>query len=215
MRAITFVVTPPKSHPAYQMFDEESPFTRERIYNLNVLEDGTMVLLGRVRGDLEQIRLVVEAQLDTLGFSISGTDGDGGLVYIHVRPPTEIKPFLELPREHEVFFEYPIEGTRDGRLRVVMIGETNEALQQALADMPETMDFTIERISAYSDESGAVLAVLTDRQREVLDVALDLKYYDVPRQATHHDIAEQLGLSVGTVTEHLQKIEARVFGAFR
>ncbi|MFC6961493.1 helix-turn-helix domain-containing protein [Halocatena marina] len=215
MRAITFVVTPPKSHPAYQMFDEESQFTRERIYNLNVLEDGTMVLLGRVRGDLEQIRLVVEAQLDTLGFSISGTDGDGGLVYIHVHPPTEIKRFLELPREHEVFFDFPVEGTRDGKLRFVMIGETNEVLQQALADMPETMDFTIERISAYSDESGAVLAVLTDRQRDVLDVALELNYYDAPRQATHHDIAEQLGLSVGTVTEHLQKIEASVFGAFR
>lgn len=215
MRAITFVVTPPKSHPAYQMFDEESQFTRERIYNLNVLEDGTMVLLGRVRGDLEQIRLVVEEQLDTLGFSISGSDGDGGLVYIHVQPPTEIKRFLELPREHEVFFDFPIEGTRDGKLRFVMIGETNEVLQQALADMPETMDFTIERISAYSDESGAVLAVLTDRQRDVLDVALELNYYDAPRQATHHDIAEQLGLSVGTVTEHLQKIEAKVFGTLR
>jgi predicted DNA binding protein len=46
----------------------------------------------------------------------------------------------------------------------------------------------------------------------VLDVALDLGYYEVPRRATHRDVAEQMDLSVGTVTEHLQKVEARVFG---
>ncbi|MFB9806579.1 helix-turn-helix domain-containing protein [Haladaptatus pallidirubidus] len=55
------------------------------------------------------------------------------------------------------------------------------------------------------------MALLTDRQREVMDVALDLGYYDVPRQATHRDIADRMGLSVGTVGEHLQKIESRVF----
>jgi predicted DNA binding protein len=57
--------------------------------------------------------------------------------------------------------------------------------------------------------------VLTERQQEVLEVALELGYYDVPRQATHNDIAERLDLSVGTVGEHLQKIEARVFKTLR
>jgi len=48
-----------------------------------------------------------------------------------------------------------------------------------------------------------------------LDVALDCGYYEVPRQATHRDIAEQLGVSPPTVSEHLQKIEARMFGTIR
>jgi predicted DNA binding protein len=49
----------------------------------------------------------------------------------------------------------------------------------------------------------------------VLEIALELGYYTVQREATHRDIADRLGLSVGTVGEHLQKIEPRVFEAFR
>jgi predicted DNA binding protein len=35
----------------------------------------------------------------------------------------------------------------------------------------------------------------------------------MPRRATHDDIAERTGLSPSTVSEHMQKIEAGVFGA--
>jgi predicted DNA binding protein len=125
-----------------------------------------------------------------------------------------MKRFLELPRTHEVFFDFPIGSTADGRLRVVMIGETSEVLRTALADLPPALDVTVERIGPYPD-GGELVSLLTDRQREVLDVALDLGYYDVPRGATHRDVAERLGLSVGTVSEHLQKIESRVFETVR
>ena len=47
------------------------------------------------------------------------------------------------------------------------------------------------------------------------DAALDLGYYDGLRRATQRDAADRLGRSAGTVGEHLQKIESRVFGAFR
>lgn len=56
-----------------------------------------------------------------------------------------------------------------------------------------------------------LLRLLTDRQREVRAVAEKLGYYDTPRRATHEDVADRIGLSIGTVTEHLQKIEASVF----
>ncbi len=126
-----------------------------------------------------------------------------------------MKRFLELPRIHEVFFNFPIGSTSDGRLSVEMLGETNDVLREALADVPPQLDVTIERIGPYPDAGGHIVALLTDRQREVLDVALSLGYYDVPRQATHSDIAEQLDCSVATVGEHLQKIESRVFKHIR
>ncbi len=213
MRAVTFLVRPPRSHPAYRLFDETSPLRREHIYNLNLLEDGTIVLLGRVSGDLDRARRFVEAEPHLLGFSISGEDDEGAMVFVHARPPPAVTRFLELRREHEVFFEFPIEGTRDGKLRVVMIGETNEMLQSALADVPAELDATVERIRPYPEHPDDFRGVLTDRQREVLDAALDLGYYEVPRRATHEDIADEMGLTTPTVTEHLQKVEARVFAA--
>lgn len=51
--------------------------------------------------------------------------------------------------------------------------------------------------------------------RDVGRDGVALGYDDVPRGATHRDIADRLGLSVGTVSEHLQKVESRVFASMR
>lgn len=216
MRAVTFTLDQPSGpHIAYRMFGADSDFDREQIYQLNVLEDGTVVLLGRLRGDLDEARQLLDAHDDVLGYSISSADPQHGLVYVHARPPAVMERFLKLPRTHEVFYEFPMGSTGDGRLRVQMLGESNDVLREALADMPPELDVSIERIGPYLETGEHLLDLLTDRQREVLDVALDLGYYDVPRKATHRDIAERLSLSVGTVGEHLQKIESRVFNNIR
>lgn len=94
-----------------------------------------------------------------------------------------------------------------------MIGESNEALQRALDSVPDDVDTTVERIGAYPPDTSDLEALLTDRQREVLTVAMQLGYYDSPRAATHDDIADAMGLAPATVSEHLQKIESRVFQA--
>ena len=215
MRAATLLLTPPEgTHPAERVFDADSGVTRERVHHVNVLDDGTAVLLGRVRGDLDRVRETVEARPETLGYSLSADAPDSALLFVHTRPPPAVRRFLELPRTHEVFFDFPIEGTSDGRLRVAVVGKSNEVIGRALADVPAEIGLTVERIGAYPDDPTSVVALLTDRQREVLDAAVDLGYYEVPRQATHRDVAERMDLSVGTVTEHLQKVEARVFGSF-
>lgn len=214
MRAVTFTVGQTAgSHVAYRMFGPDAAFERDRIFHLNVLADGTVVLLGRLRGDLDDARTLLREHEDVLGFSVSNEEGDAALVFLHARPPAELQAFLELPRTHEVFFEFPLGTTADGRLEVVMVGETNRVLEAALSSLPPALDVSIERIGPYVGAGASPLDQLTDRQREVLDVAMDLGYYDVPRAATHRDVADRLELSVGTVSEHLQKIESRVFEA--
>ena len=52
---------------------------------------------------------------------------------------------------------------------------------------------------------------LTDRQREVLQTAYDMGYYDVPRDAATDNIASELDLDPSTVAEHLQRAERNVF----
>lgn len=216
MRAVTFTLDRPDSpHIAYRLFESDPVVEREEIYHLNVLADESVVLLARVSGDVESATRLLEERPEILGYSLSSGEAHGGLLYVHARPPPEIKQFLTLPRTHEVFFDFPLESTSDGRLRVVMLGETNEILQDALAEVPAELDATVERIGSYPDAGETITSVLTERQQEVLEVALELGYYDVPRQATHNDIAERLDLSVGTVGEHLQKIEARVFNTLR
>jgi predicted DNA binding protein len=212
VRAVTLLVRPPPElDPTTRATDPG--YVRERLQHVSLLDDGTVAVLTRVRGDLDAVRAGVESMPGVLGYSVSGEDDAGGLVYVHLQPPTSVRGFVELPRRHEVFFEFPIESTRDGRLRVVMVGETNAVLGRALADVPADLEVSVERFGAYRDEPRSVGDMLTDRQREVLRAAVEAGYYEVPRRATHRDVAERLGLSVGTVSEHLQKAEARVFGS--
>ncbi|MFB9804846.1 helix-turn-helix domain-containing protein [Haladaptatus pallidirubidus] len=35
-------------------------------------------------------------------------------------------------------------------------------------------------------------------------------YYDIPRRATQQDLAAELGLSQGTIGEHLRRAEAKI-----
>jgi hypothetical protein len=143
MRAVTFTLDRPDSpHIAYRLFETDPVVEQEEIYHLNVLADESVVLLARVSGDVESATRLLEERPEILGYSLSSGEDHGGLLYVHARPPPEIKQFLTLPRTHEVFFDFPLESTSDGRLRVVMLGETNEILQDALAEVPAELDAT-------------------------------------------------------------------------
>jgi predicted DNA binding protein len=188
-------------------------FTRGTIHQFSILEDGTAVVLRELSGDLDCARSLLEHHDTTLGYSVSGGSQGEGLAYVHAEPPGSIAEVVTLPRRYELILDFPLEGVGEQEIRVTMVSESRSVLQRALADIPDRVNLTIERIGAYPEDMSDVTAVLTDRQQEILDVATDLGYYDVPRQATHEDIAEETGLSPSTVSEHMQKIEARAFGA--
>ncbi|MFC6975764.1 helix-turn-helix domain-containing protein [Halomicroarcula sp. GCM10025709] len=54
---------------------------------------------------------------------------------------------------------------------------------------------------------------LSDRQREAVEAALSLGYYDIPRTATHEAVADALDCAPSTAAEHLRKAESRVLHA--
>ena len=55
-----------------------------------------------------------------------------------------------------------------------------------------------------------MLSALTDRQLEVFRTAVESGYYEIPRRATHKEIADSLGCAPSTIDEHLRKAESRV-----
>ena len=67
----------------------------------------------------------------------------------------------------------------------------------------------LHRLGEY--EGGQqTLDALTDRQLEVLQTAYDMGFYEVPRKASTDDIADEVGLDGGTVSEHLQRAERNI-----
>ncbi|RQG92299.1 helix-turn-helix domain-containing protein [Natrarchaeobius chitinivorans] len=64
----------------------------------------------------------------------------------------------------------------------------------------------LHRLGEYEGGQRA-LDALTDRQLEVLQTAYDMGFYEVPREASVGDVADEIGLDDGTVSEHLQRAE--------
>jgi predicted DNA binding protein len=110
-----------------------------------------------------------------------------------------------LPRTERV-------SVQEGAFASTSVG-SQERLREMVARLEATgVDATLERLGGYRVETTP-LDGLTDRQREVLEVAYERGYYDVPRAATTDDVASDLGLHDSTVAEHLQRAERNLVGA--
>jgi predicted DNA binding protein len=64
----------------------------------------------------------------------------------------------------------------------------------------------LEKLGAYEGRKKP-LDALTDRQREVIRRAFELGHYEVPREVSTEDVAEELDVDSSTVAEHLQRAE--------
>ena len=64
----------------------------------------------------------------------------------------------------------------------------------------------LRKLGGYEGEPRP-LDQLTDRQREVIQTAYDMGYYEVPREVSTDDVAAEFDLDPSTVAEHLQRAE--------
>lgn len=94
----------------------------------------------------------------------------------------------------------------DDGVDVAMVG-SQEDIAREIGDYGEAgMNVLLRRISDY-DGPRNTLDALTERQREILQTAYDLGYFDVPRSVSTTDVADELELDSSTVAEHLQRAE--------
>lgn len=88
--------------------------------------------------------------------------------------------------------------------------------QDALARSVEAyedlgIDVALLRMADYGGPRTA-LDALTDRQREILETAHELGYFELPRGASAAEVAAALDLDPSTVTEHLRRAERNLLG---
>jgi len=69
----------------------------------------------------------------------------------------------------------------------------------------------LRKLGAY-EARDQPLDELTERQREVIEIAFEMGYYEVPREVSADDIASELDIDPSTVTEHLQRAERNLLG---
>jgi predicted DNA binding protein len=123
-----------------------------------------------------------------------------------------VRQILERRRNSDIVVETPIQINANGSLRVTYLGSESE-LQSLFQQVSTDTDLSFEVLETgtYEPDDASLTRLLTARQQEVLEAAVRVGYYSAPRDGTHQDVAEDVGIAPTTAGEHLRKIEERVF----
>jgi predicted DNA binding protein len=198
-------------HPLGQALVEEPSVERGNITWVELLDDGTAILIGKAWGDESRYREILRESPYVLDFNVTSGE-DWWYSYTHFEPTDTTREMLATKYESGLVMEMPITVDPDGAMEVTLVGP-EEAFRQGF-EQPESAEYEFEIIETgpYHPDLNDLYVSLTERQREILDTALELGYYEAPREATHEDIAQVVDISPSTIGEHLQKIEACVLG---
>lgn len=105
--------------------------------------------------------------------------------------------------------------TTESPLQVVLELEDDDTfrqLMQLVSDASLAVDTKEIRAARLSADSSATvdLSVLTDKQRQTVELALREGYYERPREADLTELAEQLDLSKSAVSQRLRTAERKL-----
>jgi predicted DNA binding protein len=196
-------------HPVDDALATAPSITRETLRYDGARQDGTGVLLYQLRGNPAVLSEVFADRSDIIQYdTIDVLDGVFQL-YLRVRFEESSGALDECLFDRGLVIDPPVVFTSRDGLHMTVIG-TAEMVQGAMECFPSEIACSVERIGQYTGGNQLLLSPLTDRQREVLETAFEMGYYEVPRRTTHQDIAAVLDLSGSTVDEHLQKAECRL-----
>lgn len=107
----------------------------------------------------------------------------------------------------------------DGTLYVSFHAPDLETVQEIVNALQEHFSGVSLRKLTHSDEQAGTDLVfvdrsrLTTRQREVLQTAYDMGYFEHPKEANAGDVAEALKISPSTFSEHLAAAQRKVLEA--
>jgi predicted DNA binding protein len=197
-------------HPLGEQLTADPAIERRAIHHVELLPDDTVLLFAEASGDRERYARVMEESPHVVDYL---TAGDDRWMAVSQFEPTEpVRRALELRRESQLVIETPIRVTSDGSIKMTCLG-TDETFEKLSEDVGEAESLRIELLEMgdYDPDDSSFRRMFTSRQEEVLETAVDLGYFDVPRQAELNDVAEVVGITPTTASEHLRKAEQRVF----
>jgi predicted DNA binding protein len=195
-------------HPMYDVLANADFVDRATALQWNFTGDA-LGILHYIEGDIEAYRAVAEETPEVLGYELEPAGEDAFYAYIRDDTTDAVERMFSPITHGGLVGVPPIVYHGDGTVTLSLFGP-NDELQAALEAIPDPVRVDIEEISGLSAMAPAIESRLSDRQREALTVALDIGYYDVPREASHEDIAAELGCAPSTAAEHLRKAESTV-----
>ena len=210
MWEVSYRITPESGY-----FDEgetvlwDAGIALESIRSMEFVEDGSVVVVYEVGGDAETLRSCLDAAPEKIiDYSIT-EDSDPLVAQLWLYPDETLEQLLGVHRSFGVSVEFPISyvGQDPATIELVETGPRNE-LRDRIEQTREIADVHINHVHRHKPGTQQLFRELTDRQQEVLQAAVEAGYYQIPREATHQTIADELGCSKSVVGQHLRRVEA-------
>ena len=211
MRYFDLTLTPEDGsiHPVDRAIAASAAVTRQAIMHFDALADGSAILLYRLEGTPDPLIEALSDHPDVLAHDLMDLEDDGFHLYLHVSPDGSARKLMDLAEEYALIIETPFEFIHGNSVRMTVIGD-HDMLRSAIEELPGSLTVSVDQVGTYAPDRRDMLSALTDRQLEVFRTAVESGYYEIPRRATHKEIADSLECAPSTVDEHLRKAESRV-----
>ncbi|MFC7138028.1 helix-turn-helix domain-containing protein [Halobaculum litoreum] len=195
-------------HPLETAIEGSPAVTIETTHQINRTGE-RFVELSEFSGDMATLERLLAAESSVHDFAVTP---ETGLVYLEYEQSSSMTQLFAILKAYSLILALPVEYTDEyGKrgVRLTVVG-TESAISRITADLPSEIGLYPERVGEYVPERGHLEELLTDRQRDVFETAVRLGYYEVPREATHEEIAAEVDRASATVSEQLQRIEANL-----
>lgn len=198
-------------HPMYELL-ASAPYL-DRVVGLHWNFSGDRLgFMAYVEGDVESFRAEVERIPEVLDHEITTTGADAFYAYVLDATNEVSRQLFGTFTRGSLLIVPPIEYGGDGTVTFSVFGPAGE-VQDAIDGVPDPVDVEVHEVTGMAASPAGVDGRLSDRQREAVEAALDVGYYDIPRTGSQEDVAAAMGCAPSTAAEHLRKAESTVLRA--
>ena len=198
--------------PLYRRLAGGAPYLeRVRIINWNVATPPAAFLLW-IRGDYRRFEAELEASANADEYELLPITDRECHCFLEGTVADAARSLFENFTRGSLITVPPIVCNDDGTNTYVIVG-TDADIQAAIEGVPDGVEVTVEAVGGESVAPESAVGRLSRRQREAVEAALAVGYYDVPRAATTEDVARELDCAIATAAEHLQKAESKLIDA--
>jgi hypothetical protein len=173
-----------------------------RILSAHPTENGLLVILEATMTDPASLARLFDGTTITPSYEV--LHADERIVLIQYELPFVPPPYRALfSSENLPQFPYVI---RDG-WTICELTTSHERLSQFKTEL-ESTDFEYEIVSLTQSTDPTDL--LTERQQQLIDTAVEHGYYDTPRTCSLSDLAATLNISKSTASEIIHRAEGKL-----
>lgn len=214
MRRLRLTIDPEASvSPVYELLAGGADLAAAELVSWNVATEpiGTLVW---IRGDVEAFADALSAVDSVREHEVLALDERRAYVYVRDETTAQARALFDVFQSGPAVVNGlpAVEYNRDGTATLRLLGPA-AAIDAVIDAVPDSVAVEVEAIGAEAIAREPAVARLSERQREALETALALGYYDRPREATDEDLAAAMGCSPSTASEHRAKGEARLVRA--